>query len=109
MPLLDDVFGGGNVGTFQVHGTGIDNAGSAPDPIIDCYDVAEIVDPTHPVMAGLSDSQLSGWFCSAHEPFTMLPLADWDVLTIVTDTTSPPPPPPPPPAGGRVPFVRGPL
>ena len=68
-------------------------AGSLPDTRVDflsligdfrvsdseCADAVTIVNPSHPAMAGLTDSDLSDWGCSTHEFVTGFP-ATFEVL-----------------------------
>src|SRR5882724_7590753 len=49
-----------------------------------CSDRVHIVAPSHPVMNGLSDGQLSGWNCSIHEVLPAWP-ADFQVIAIDID------------------------
>jgi hypothetical protein len=59
-------------GEFRVHGRG---AGGLPD----CPDNVEIVEPTHPVMEGLTVAGLSNWSCSVHDVFAAYP-PDFNVV-----------------------------
>ena len=63
VPVLDAL----NDGEFDVQQVG-------------CYNAVHIV-ATHPALAGLTDADLSNWYCSVHEAFTKWP-ADFQVLAI---------------------------
>lgn len=64
VPMLD------GIGEFKVTGVG-------------CYNNAHIV-AQHPALDGLTDADLSNWFCSVHEAFTTWP-ENFDVLAIAKD------------------------
>lgn len=51
-----------------------------------CADSAVVAEPDHPVMAGITDSGLSNWFCSMYEWFTAFPSS---LVALATETGRP--------------------
>jgi hypothetical protein len=65
---------------------GLRGAGAFTVHTAQCYNTVHIV-ATHPALAGLSDSYMSGWSCSVHEVFDSWP-GDFQVLAIAQDYNS---------------------
>jgi hypothetical protein len=87
------------VGSFEV-------AGNNDNCVV--YDTVIVLEPGHPVMAGLTSANKSGWYCIPHQVFTSYP-ASYTPLAIDVFTDLPfvlalgavsAPTPPPPSLGG---------
>jgi hypothetical protein len=63
------------IGTFTVQGQG------------GCPNSIHILDPASPVVSGLSEADLSNWFCSAHGGFDVWP-GNFNVVAMVRDIVS---------------------
>jgi len=64
------------LGSFSVEGQG------------GCPNNIHIVDPTSPVVSGLTDGSLSNWSCSAHGGFDSWPRDRYKVVALTTDIAS---------------------
>src|SRR3954451_949874 len=76
VPLLDRL---SSSGTFAVEGR---------SDVTACLDTVHIVAPAHPVLAGLTDGDLSNWGCSTDEAFDTFP-SDFAGLPLNRDLPAP--------------------
>ena len=64
------------LGDFKIRGDGV----------VGCAQVAHILPPSHPVVAGLADADLSFWGCSVHSDFVSYPKRI-EAVAIAADST----------------------
>jgi PKD repeat protein len=81
---MSDTFGGAAQDEPVTLLDGLSSGGFTFGSVGGCYEDAHIV-AVHPVLSGLTDSDLSDWTCSVHNAFNKWP-GDFIVLAIAKDT-----------------------